>query len=341
MRGLGAWRHVARLLSRLRRLGTGGAVAEGEDVVVAGGLQGRADHQLVDTVAFQAAYFVQELRCLDARRPDFQAGRDEVAVSRVEPVRRHFADRCIGQYGHSQVAQCLMHRLADTLGQRRQHPRAGFDQRDVDVLGLDPIQAVGCQLARRMVKLGGEFDAGRSCTDDGHADGVVLALAGVRAHVMAEQLAVEAFGLGAGIEENAVFRSALGAEVVGGAADGDHQGVVIERASRYELVALLVERCGEIYALVFAVQTIHAAHLEFEVVPLRLGDVVQLVLGGVERAGGDFVQQGFPDVGEVGVDQGDLGLAAFTQGAAETGGELQPAGAAADDHDAMCHGKDS
>ena len=34
-------------------------------------------------------------------------------------------------------------------------------------------------------------------------------------------------------------------------------------------------------------------------------------------------------MGEVGVDQGDLGLAAL-QGAAETGGELQPAGAAAD-----------
>ena len=231
-----------------------------------------------------------------------------------------------------------MHRLADTFGQRRQHPWAGFDQADVQVFRADPVEPVGGQHLRGVVQFRSQFDAGGAGADDGDTHCVVVRVVpGMRTQVLAEQLAVEAFGLGAGIEENAVFRSALGAEVVGGAADGDHQGVVGDVALGNQLNAILVHQCGQADPLAGAIQALHAAELEFEVVPFRLGDVVQLVLGGVERAGSDFVQQGFPDVGEVGVDQGDLGLAAFTQGAAETGGELQPAGAAADDHDAMGH----
>lgn len=208
----------------------------------------------------------------------------------------------------------------------------------MQVFRADPVEPVGGQHLRSVVQFRSQFDAGGAGADDGDTHCVVVRVVpGMRTQVLAEQLAMEAFGLGAGIEENAVFRSALGAEVVGGAADGDHQGVVGDVALGNQFNAILVHQCGQADPLAGAIQALHAAELEFEVVPLRLGDVVQLVLGGVERAGGDFVQQGFPDVGEVGVDQGDLGLAAFTQGAAETGGELQPAGAAADDHDAMGH----
>ncbi|MNN26956.1 hypothetical protein D3C81_1404770 [compost metagenome] len=155
------------------------------------------------------------------------------------------------------------------------------------------------------------------------------------AQVVVEQLAVEALGLLAGVEEDAVLGGAEGAEVVGRAADGDHQAVIGQGARGHQLAALLVERGGDLDALAGAIQSAQAAELELEVVPFRLGDIVQLILRGVERAGGHFVQQGFPDVGEIGVDQGDLGLAAFTQGAAEPGRELQPAGAAADNYDAM------
>src|SRR5690606_33528328 len=112
-------------------------------------------------------------------------------------------------------------------------------------------------------------------------------------------------------------------------------------ASRYELVSLLVERCSEMYALVLAVQTIHAAHLEFEVIPLGLRHVVELVGRRVQRAGGNLVQQWLPDMGQIGVDQDHAGLAAFTECITQAGGKFQAAGAAADDYDAMCHGKDS
>jgi hypothetical protein len=49
------------------------------------------------------------------------------------------------------------------------------------------------------------------------------------------------------------------------------------------------------------------------------------------------VQQRFPDVGQVGVDQGDFGLATFTQGSTQAGGKFQSAGTAADNYYLMSH----
>jgi len=50
------------------------------------------------------------------------------------------------------------------------------------------------------------------------------------------------------------------------------------------------------------------------------------------------MQQRLPDVREVGVNQGDACLAALAQGASQAGSQLEAAGTAADDYDAMCHG---
>ncbi|MOA60032.1 hypothetical protein D3C78_1848060 [compost metagenome] len=72
----------------------------------------------------------------------------------------------------------------------------------------------------RVVQFGGQFDPRGARADDGHADLLdLVGLPGVGAQVVVEQLLVEAFGLLAGVEEQAVLRRAQGAEVVGGAAD--------------------------------------------------------------------------------------------------------------------------
>ncbi len=88
---------------------------------------------------------------------------------------------------------------------------------------------------------------------------------------------MEAFGLLAGIQENAVLGGPGGSEVVGRAADRYHQGVVIQRTRGHELHAELVA-CGfQADALVRTVQAGHAAHLELEVIPLGLRHIVELV----------------------------------------------------------------
>jgi hypothetical protein len=87
-----------------------------------------------------------------------------------------------------------------------------------------------------------------------------------------------------------------------------------------------------------AIEPAHAPQLELEVVPFGLGNIVEFIFGGVQRTGCHFVQQRFPDVGQVRVDQHDTGDAAFTQSLTQTGSQLQTAGAAADDDNTMGHG---
>ena len=338
MGDLGARRRIA-FAAIVQR--TGGAIAQREDVVVQGRLQRLAHQQLVDAVAFQPVQAVEELRRLHPGGPYLEARRDHLAGGQGHAVGVGMLHRRAGQHGHAELFQGLVHRHADALRQRRQHAGTGLDQGDLHVLRLDALQPVGGQPQRGVVQLGGQLDPGGAGADDGHADLALVVAARVGAQVVAEQLAVEALGLGGGVEQDAVLGHARCAEIIGAAADGDDQGVVVQAARRYQLAAVLVEGRGQADALGGAVQALQAADLELEVVPLGLGDIVELVLGRVQRAGGHFVQQRFPQVGEIGVNQGDVGLATLAQGAAQTGGELQPAGAAADDNDAMSHGKRS
>ena len=73
-------------------------------------------------------------------------------------------------------------------------------------------------------------------------------------------------------------------------------------------------------------------------VPFCLGDIVEFVFGRVQGAGGHFVQQRFPDVGQVRVDQHYTGRTTLAQSLTQTGSQLQTAGAAANDDNTMSHG---
>ncbi|MCY1423606.1 hypothetical protein D9M71_393220 [compost metagenome] len=220
-----------------------------------------------------------------------------LALGGFQAVRCDFLHGGAGHHGDAELLQGAMHRGADALRQGGQHAGAGLDQGDAHVLRLDAVQAVGGQFMCRVVQLGGQFDAGGAGADYGDADLVVGVLLGVGAQVVAEQLAVEALGLLAGVEEDAVLGRAFGTEVVGGAADRQDQAVVGQLACGHEFAPVLVMGGGQLDDLALAVQPAHAAELELEVVPLGLGDVVQLVLRGVERTGRHFMQQGFPYMG--------------------------------------------
>ena len=232
-------------------------------------------------------------------------------------------------------------RLAgDPLGQGWEDARTGFDQGDAQVFGADAIHAVGLQLFGGVAQFGRQFHAGGAGTDDGHFDEFTRLLADMGTKVVGQQLAVEALGLGPGVEEDAVFRGARRAEIVGGAADGQYQGVIADLPFRDQDGAVVLDG-GQLHLAALAIQAGHASELEFEVIPLGLGDIAQFVFGGVERAGGHLVQQRFPQVGGIGVDQHDLRLVALAQATAQAGSQFQAAGAAADDNDAMGHGEHS
>ncbi|RMT87423.1 hypothetical protein ALP41_00352 [Pseudomonas savastanoi pv. nerii] len=100
---------------------------------------------------------------------------------------------------------------------------------------------------------------------------------------------------------------------------------------------VFIQRLGQVNLATGAIQPGHTPELELKVVPLGLSHVVQLVFIRVERTRRDLVQQRFPDMRQVGVDQRDTGRAFLAQGFTQAGRQLQTACAAANDNNTMRH----
>jgi hypothetical protein len=132
-----------------------------------------------------------------------------------------------------------------------------------------------------------------------------------------------------------VFGGAGGTEIVGDTADGDHQRVVGEAAGRGDFAAFVVGGGGGEDFAGGAVDAREGAEAAGEMVPVGLGEVVQLMLGAAHAAGGDGVEQRLPDMGSGAFHQSDTGLAALAERVAQLGGELEAGGPATDNDDFM------
>ena len=95
----------------------------------------------------------------------------------------------------------------------------------------------------------------------------------------------------------------------------------------------------EVDLLARAIEPLHAPEPELEVMPARLEQIVQLVVVEVHAAGRDLVQQRLPQVRARLVDQRDQRLLALAELVAQARGELEPAGASADDDDPVQPGR--
>ena len=84
-----------------------------------------------------------------------------------------------------------------------------------------------------------------------------------------------------------------------------------------------------------AIEADHFAEPVAKAVPIGLGEIIQLMLRDVHAAGGDFVEQRLPQMRARLLDQRDVGAAAPPERVAEPRRELEPAGPAADDDDAV------
>jgi len=199
------------------------------------------------------------------------------------------------------------------------------------------VHAVHRQLAGRQSQFCCQFHTGGTRADDADIQGmlsplqrlVILAQKGV------EHQVVEAPGLFEAVQEQAVVLGAGRAKVVGGAAHGNHQCVVGDMAFGNDLCTVDIVERGYDHFLAIAVQSAHAAELEFVMVFAGMGAVVDLVRAGIQGTGGNFVQQGFPDVGQTGIHQRDSGFSLFTQFVAEAGNKFETAGATADHNNVM------
>jgi hypothetical protein len=124
-------------------------------------------------------------------------------------------------------------------------------------------------------------------------------------------------------------------EIVGDAADRDHQRVVADRAHRGDQAAVLVDIGAEVHQTPGAVERDHLAEAEAEAMPVGLGEIVELVPGNVHAASGDFVEQRLPQMGARLFHQRNVGAAAPAQPIAQPGDQFEPTGPTPDDDDPM------
>ena len=118
----------------------------------------------------------------------------------------------------------------------------------------------------------------------------------------------------------------------------DHERVVVQSATRDDFYAPLVERRRHRDLVARSIETFQGSAAEIEVVPARLGEVVELVRVYVHASCGDFVQERLPQMRFVHVHQGDCGPSLACVTIARTRRELQAPGPSADDDDVMWAG---
>lgn len=80
-------------------------------------------------------------------------------------------------------------------------------------------------------------------------------------------------------------------------------------------------------------RTLEVAEPETEPMPVRLGEIVDLVTVQIAAAGGDLVEKRLPEVGAAAVDEGDESPAPPAERVAEPRRELETASTTANDDD--------
>ncbi len=112
------------------------------------------------------------------------------------------------QHVHSQRAQQVLRGERDAFGHRREDARPRLDDRHPDVaLGIDPLEAVGDELARRLVQLRRELHTGRAAADDRDVELLGTQRLGlrVRAYAGIDQPPMKVLGVIGRVEADRVF----------------------------------------------------------------------------------------------------------------------------------------
>ena len=301
MRRLGPRRHKAAF-----RTGAGGAVADGENIRIAGSLQRRLDHQLIDTVGFEAADLFHEIWRFDPGRPDHQIRFNIFAIFGVQTACIRAGDHGLRQHPYAQLGQLIMRRPGNARRQCGQNTLARLDQRDVQRFVSQPFVAVAVQLFHRIMQFSGELHAGGAAADNGDVHFTVGTQVGGVFEEQVEHFLMETTRLMRVVEENAVLFHARGVEVIRGTAQRHHQRVVRQFTLSHQQLAFFIAQLAEGDGFPFAVDINHRAQLELETVVAGMGQIAQRIDTFIQRTGRHFMQQRLPQMAVVTVHQGDF-----------------------------------
>jgi hypothetical protein len=334
MRGLRAGRQVALAIGAR----AGGAIAKRKNIGIARGLQRGQDDQLVIGRGLKPADIAKYGRALHAGGPDDELSWDDIAIGQHHAIGAHFSHAAAGQDLNAKIFQQFHSRSGDAFGQGGQDARCRFNQADADIAcRVNPVQAIGDNGAQGAVQFGGEFRAGSPRTDDrnmklagAHRFGLAI---GAQARI--HQPAMKPAGLRHVFQRHGVFRRTWCAEIIGDAADADHQRVIGHAARRRDLAAFIVEGGADQDLTRLPVNAGHGPEAVGEVMVMRLAQIMKLMPVPIEAAGRHRMQQRLPQMGAGALHQRDLSLAVPGITVTKPSDEFQPGRPTADDNDPM------
>src|SRR5690349_670599 len=157
----------------------------------------------------------------------------------------------------------------------------------------------------------------------------------IRPRARVEQLAAERFRMRDGLQRQRMLLRALDAEVVGHAAECEHERIERDAARGEHFAAVVIARCADRNVTLRAIERLQRTLFELEAVTPRLHRELQLMRGGIDLARCGLVQQRLPEVRRRAVDENDLRMPALAERFAKTRGESQSTHAAANDDDSV------
>src|SRR5262245_47637576 len=205
------------------------------------------------------------------------------------------------------------------------------------LLGIDPVESIGDELARRVMQLRRKLGAGRARPDDRDLQLLRAQDVGLRmaADIGIHQAAVEARGLEWRVQRYRMLAHTGGAEIVALAAHCHNERIVTKAALRRDLAALVINVGRHLDFASLPIEANHLANAIAEAMPMRLRQEVDFVDREIHTSGGDLVQQGLPKMSARFVDQGDISELAPAEPVTQLGHKLESAGAAADHNDSV------
>jgi hypothetical protein len=111
----------------------------------------------------------------------------------------------------------------------------------------------------------------------------------LRTQAGVDEPAVESRGFLGCVQADRVLRGAWRAEIIGQAADGQHQSVVRIAARRRHLDAILLDNRSDKHLAPAAVEADHLSGAIMKVVPMGLRQIIELMMAEVHAAGGNLV----------------------------------------------------
>ncbi len=327
----------ARRYEATIRQRTGGAVAKRIDIFIARGLQRLFYHQLVNAVGLQTANLFHKVRRFDACCPHHQIGSNILTLFGVKPFSIGAGHHGLRQNAHAQFGQLLMRRCRDTRRQRGQNAFTRFHQRDVERAAVEAFVAVAVQLLHRIVEFSGELHAGGAAANNGDIHFLQFAFAGGKTQELIQHLIMEATRLMRIVEEDAVIFHARRTKIVGRTAQRHHQTVPRQLTLWHQNLTLSVADFCQFNGFAVAVDLRQRSQLKLKAVVTGMGQIAQRIDALIHRTGRHLMQQRFPEMTVVTVNQNNLRFFAAAQLMPQLRCQLQAAGTSANNDD-LFHG---